>query len=162
MASTLERRLRRRNLPGCSTRTAGPQPRDVLRLAPPFWGEASEGGRSPPPSSLAWKIHERTGTTAQSATMARRGEFLGANMFAGRQLVRLFAEWQRNALDGDGRWSLGEDTALLVRREHQRTVELRSSRRRRGRSVATSTARGTLRASARRSDGPSAGPTRRA
>src|SRR6266481_5689875 len=35
----------------CSPRTAGPQPRDVLRLALRR-GEASEGGRSPPPSYL--------------------------------------------------------------------------------------------------------------
>src|SRR5712692_1251188 len=34
-----------------SPRTAGPQPRDVLRLALRR-GEASEGGRSPPPSYL--------------------------------------------------------------------------------------------------------------
>src|SRR5712691_12312562 len=35
----------------CSPRTAGPQPHDVLRLALRR-GEASEGGRSPPPSYL--------------------------------------------------------------------------------------------------------------
>src|SRR5712691_5593629 len=36
----------------CSPRRAGPQPHDVLRLALRR-GEASEGGRSPPPSYLA-------------------------------------------------------------------------------------------------------------
>src|SRR5438309_3974952 len=37
----------------CSPRTAGPQPRDVLRLALRRGGEVSEGGRGPLPSSLA-------------------------------------------------------------------------------------------------------------
>ena len=32
-------------------------------------------------------------------------------MSAGPQLAPLPAEWQRDALDGDGRWSLGADTA---------------------------------------------------
>lgn len=49
-------------------------------------------------------------------------------MSAGPQLAPLPAEWQRAALDGDGRWSLGADTAPLVGREHQGTAELRSSR----------------------------------
>src|SRR5438105_5434027 len=44
----------------CSPRTAGPQPRDVLRLALRR-GEVSEGGRSPPPSSLAVDVFAGSG-----------------------------------------------------------------------------------------------------
>src|SRR6266852_4853410 len=49
----------------CSPRTAGPQPHDVLRLALRR-GEASEGGRSPPPSYLpAKRRHDLSGKAGE-------------------------------------------------------------------------------------------------
>src|SRR6266852_4031266 len=55
----------------CSPRTAGPQPHDVLRLALRR-GEASEGGRSPPPSFLGEPSPPKALTDAPRAGRARR------------------------------------------------------------------------------------------
>src|SRR5438552_8393113 len=72
----------------CSPRTAGPQPRDVLRLALRR-GEVSEGARSPPPSSLAVDVFAG-------------GGFGGAG---GVPLLpqKYLPEPDRPALEGDGR-----------------------------------------------------------
>src|SRR5439155_1658838 len=120
---------------------------------------AALGG--PRPSSLAWKIHEGAATSARGAPRGRRREFWVANMSPPWQLVPLIAWWQRGALDANGERGLDGDTAPVVGREPAGAGGLRSWRRPRGRSAATSGARGTSPASARRFDGPSARPTRR-
>jgi hypothetical protein len=49
--------------------------------------------------------------------MGRSPEFSGANMSTGRQVARVRAERQRNALDRNGGWRLDNDSASLVGRE---------------------------------------------
>ena len=134
-----------------------------------FWSCAS--GRSPRRKrgrpdeeviGLAWKIHERPVTSPTSAPRGRRGEFWHSNMSTVRPLAPLTTWWRRDALDASGERGLDDDTAPLVGRERGGTEEARSWRRPPGRSAATSRARRTWPASARRCDGPSARPTRRA
>jgi len=94
--------------------------------------------------------------------MGRRRQFVESNMSTGRRFAPLAAQWGSDVLDANGGRDHDDDTAPLVGRVLPGGDEVRSWRRLRGQSAATSAARGTSVADARRSDEPSARPTRRA